>query len=109
LSNRVDTFQVDHSALVLFDESKVGTVIAECPEDFGTLNATIQPQNIPAEQALLNAREDIYYPDLGSTAAREGLASVYEELLGRGIRGILEQALLDAAAANRSRMIHTFV
>jgi GAF domain-containing protein len=85
----VNTLQVNHSALVLFDEARQeGRVAAEYPTTFGALGRAISLLE-PIERRLIRELKPIAIQDLSSPDLEQEFGSVMATLRSLRIRSIL--------------------
>jgi PAS domain S-box-containing protein len=83
----VELLQVDHSALVFFDEEhKSGVVRAEYPEDMGARGLTIPLRGVPSEEELLRSGEPMIVADVQSVV---DLGPVRDILLNLDVRSLV--------------------
>jgi len=85
----VKALEIDHSALMLFDEARQqGTVLAEYPSTFGALN-TIVSLREPIEQRLLNNLDPVHIEDTSDPIYESELGSLLNVFRAFKIRSIL--------------------
>ena len=79
-----ELFGVDHSGLVLFDNSyDWGTVAGEYPSSIGALGARIRLSGVKAEEVLIQSAAPLNFPDLEQV--KSDLGEVYELMHGFNI------------------------